>query len=739
MPRLVTVRDPVTGTDIPQISLIKFKGEAGNGGFLNFAVDLAIDEAILDEVRLQYKALMQLRENPILSPILFEDGYVKLIALGSESEGPGDDADDEDDDAAGEDKRFVVNINHHSKPALYGTNNAIFSVELDEDGVKLVEASMKGEIMPIGVIYALDFYALRPAFQVKVVADWARVQEHFEENFSANVLFSSVEIGTQVDKLVEDKVIDIQVDTFLPEGEEDGAWIGHRDEALEDFKEMVTQTFFEPSLDPMGPADDGWQDGIAAASQVGLLLASGGIAGAVSFSYKKIDITRIDQKTANLTMNERITVKRSMFPQAHLSGLFRLLRDAAGAVDMTRFVTEVDLEDDWFKRREIIAHPRVDFAAAAVESLNVSLRYGGRTKSLRLTKDSGEQVTSFSSVLDAEGLMEMPVEYDYSVTFSGNNLSERPGQLRSPTRSTSVVNLEIAPQNEGLFFVDRIIAGAASFPWDRYPNVELGFRYRDEANGIDLDDTFLLSKDNTEVTWERFRVDRARDTYEVRKVFHAADGRDRVEEWSETRQDRLLIKNPLSQTRRVTVVPAVAWQLVSMVFAELTYVDEANDIRRTETLFFMNADGQRGPGVFEIALADETRRIVRYSATFLLVDNREIKVPVSETQSDQILLRLDMKGHRMVEVVAPTQDFAAAGVQRIEAELLYEDTENGLSFADRFIFEAPGASRFFEYDYADPNRATYRLKTVEVLANGLKRKRDYGEMIENPLRLRLGS
>ena len=57
-------------------------------------------------------------------------------------------------------------------------------------------------------------------------------------------------------------------------------------------------------------------------------------------------MTRIDRKSINLTMNERVTVRRSIYPQAHLSGLFRLLRDAQGQIDKDRFITSVTLDDD---------------------------------------------------------------------------------------------------------------------------------------------------------------------------------------------------------------------------------------------------------------------------------------------------------------------------------------------------------------------------------------------------------
>jgi hypothetical protein len=42
MPHLTTVEE--NNRSIPQIQLIKYRGRAGNGGFLNFDVNLGVDE-----------------------------------------------------------------------------------------------------------------------------------------------------------------------------------------------------------------------------------------------------------------------------------------------------------------------------------------------------------------------------------------------------------------------------------------------------------------------------------------------------------------------------------------------------------------------------------------------------------------------------------------------------------------------------------------------------------------------
>src|SRR5690606_1104212 len=231
-PHLTTLFDAQAGVHVPQLQLLKFRGGAGNGGLLTFEVDLGLESERVDSIAHELKRIHRLREDPILAPVVLESGSVRLIILGRGSGPNGEPLLDGE-----EQPRFVVNVEHAASPALYGDNQAVFSVELDEEGVQLIEASLaESELMPIGVVYSLDFFALRPAFSVKVNADWNRVQTHLQESFSVGLLFSSVEVDEVVDELIEDQVVTIEVDSFLPEDEDAGSWIGRRDQAINDFK-----------------------------------------------------------------------------------------------------------------------------------------------------------------------------------------------------------------------------------------------------------------------------------------------------------------------------------------------------------------------------------------------------------------------------------------------------------------------------------------------------------------------
>lgn len=728
MPHLSTVPEVVNGTriEVPQIQLLKFRGGAGGGGFLTFEMNLGIEPSVLDDIAIELKRLFRLRDQPILAPVILEGGSVELMILGHATGPNGEMLFDEDDQP-----RFVKKDqkSHFAKPALYGRNDAVFSVELDQEGVQLIENSLvHGELMPVGVVYSLDFLALRPAFSVRITADWNRVQTHFNESFSAQILFSSTEISTVVDKLIEDQVVSIEVDSFLPEGEDAGSWVGRRDQAIDDFKDMVLKNFFKPSLEPIKEEKDGWDKATDVAQNLSTLAVTGGWGGIAKFGYVKTDITRIDQKSANLTMNERVTVKRSIYPQATLKGLGRILRQVQSTIGLGRFIQEVTLDDEWFTRRAVTAHSLVDFDNDRVDSVNVTLTYHGQPRTIRLTKAEPSGSREWNSLMNGD-VMVRPVEYEYQVNFRGVDTAERPGTITSPPQLRTIGDqFEVSPRGEGLYFIDDIQIGSSSLPWDRYPQVAIDVRYHDRAHGIDLNETFLLSQDKPEATWKRFRLDPALGNYDIRTTFLASNRQDVVIDWKSTDQERYIVRDPHQLRRTVELLPAVDWRLVSMIFVELRYLDARNAVDEQQTLSFFDTPQDKAPKKFSINLVDGNHRLVSYQTTFVLKDNRTIVVPPSMTTASNIVLRSDMAGHRIVTVAPPAVDFAARGIVRLEAQLSYEDRDAGLAFDDRFTMMNAGDVNFFEFDYVSPSRSSYSCTSTLVLANGLVVERDLGRL-----------
>ncbi len=727
VPRLVTLNGA------PQFSLIKFKGTAGTGGFLNFDVDLGLDPALLDDLAGEIASLESLPDTPRLAQLPVVDGTVRMMLFDKQTPpaapaGGGVAAPPVDPPP---ELQFVLTLDHAAKPALYGDNRAAFSVRLTQEGVTVLEQAMQGELSPIGIIYSLDFLGLRPAYHVSVHADWDLIQKHLEEHeeFSVPLIYSS-SIDTFVDELIEQRVIEIKADTFVLE--EDGSPVtARRDEALNDVRDMITETFFTPTLDPIDRSDD-VDTGIRAAGRIMQAVASAGASEIHAFQRKKVDATRIEHKRLDVAMSERTTIKRTVYPQGHLSGLFTVLRQPG--MELSRFVTEVDLDDPWFARRAVKVISRAEWLADSVRSVTVTLAYAGEIASALLTPQAPEADVSWSSVLVGGGMVR-EVEVTYTVNFAGVDGTERPTSLTSAPRTVLVDAVEIDPRE--LYSISPVPVVALSYPWDRYPQVEVEVAYDDPDRGIAQADVLRLDSTKTETTWNMFVRDPAAPPGRYRVTHRALDQRDVVGEWADIEGERIILRDPYPNGRVLDVVPVLDWTTVTRAFVDLSYTDSAHGIVEEASLEF-SAEAPT-PGQFKVRLADVTRREVDYTVTLLMADGSVVTIPTSTTLDKRITLRADMRGHRLVRVrIAPGADFAHSRVREVAVELRYVDAAHGLDVADRIVLASAEAHDTFEYDYVDPTRSDYEFKVVTTFTNNLTRIRDWAPGGDAELLIGLG-
>lgn len=723
-PHMTTVKDPAAGNaEVPQFSLIRFRGRAGTGGFLNFDVNIGASEQQLDEIRRTIQNEERLRDTPRIAPVTTVSGTVKLLMLGKQS----------DDGTAGtkasssatpppaiEGPQFVLKMDHSATPSLYGNNQAAFSVRLDAAGVTVIEKSLNGEILPIAVVYSLNYLGLRPAYSVRLSIDWNRVQNHMDETYSGGFLFSSVDISNSVDKLVENRAIVLEADTFVTEDDENKSITARRDAALNQVRAMITEAFFQPTLPPIEPGkEEDWEKALRVASGVAGAIGmgpAGMMASSSFFSYSKNTYQRTDRKSLNVNFSERVTVQRSIHPQGHLAGMFRLLRDTP--LPRSRFITDVDLDDPWFEKRKLNVVSRADFDMDAIGSINVQARYGTEPKNFLLSKGAPTGAFEWMSVIENDA-MRRPVQIQYEVNFTGVDTTERPRKVTSAPFETEVENLEIDPRE--LYAVSTVPIVAVNFPFDAYPMVEAHVRYQDEVSGLDEKDIFQLTKEKQDATWRMFILDTRKRDFSYRLVYRAADNRDVDTGWKTTDEEQITVRDPFPRKRTLDVVANVDWNQVDQVFVDLRYEDKANDIFE-EASFNFNQGST--PQKFVVDVQDPELKQVFFKVTFLFKDGRMIEVPESVTMERRIVVRPDMKGRRIVEV-RPPADFAARNLRRTTAEIRYEDFAAGLSFNDSFVFEDAAARGYFEFDYVDEARDRYETRSTFIFANGLEQGTDW--------------
>ncbi|WP_158895891.1 hypothetical protein [Amycolatopsis anabasis] len=689
-PRFVTRTEGAL--EIPQLLLLEYRSAGPSGGFLNFDVHLGLSPERTRDLEDQLADLARLRQRPRLSPVPVVGGSVTLTLLGRQSgEQPGGD--------------LVRAIRHSAKPSLYGDNRAAFSVELDERGVTILRQAMLGELSPIGVTYSLDYLALRPAYHVKLRIDWNRTQDIMDETFGHEGLFTDVQIQDVVERLEEERAIVFDTDTFVPEDEESSV-IERRNAAVARVRDMITDAFFTSSIDPLRAAPDGWDK----TREVIKSFSPQRVSPAGVFSYQKTHYSRVDRKRLDVDLSERVTIARTIYPQGHLTGLFRALQ---AGLDLERLVLQVNADSDFFKRRKLKLISRADFTRDPVRSVTVALTYGTNpTKSVLLDAARPELEVEWPSVLDG-GRMVWPVKVQFTVDLLPGPAGERPARLLS--KPVDVLGEEHEIQPRDLFAEESIpILTLPKFPFDRYPRVDVRLRYEDPAGGIRQDDVVRLSAGTANAEWKRFLVGAPAGPVIASISYHGADGR--VHETAPAPADKgqVDVPDPFPDRLVVKIVEALSDQ-VERAFVDLVFDDRDHAQKVEQTVEVV--PGQ-SPESFVVDRVDPTADQIRYRIVVLRNDTTLFEGPWSSTLAKRIFVRDDLRGHRAVKLHAPA-DFETEGLRFIRIEARANDELAGISVEDRFDFTAPGSSHTFEFDFVDPSKDAYELRVFRAYRNGM--------------------
>jgi hypothetical protein len=232
-----------SGDQRKAFTFLKYKRAAGSatrgGGFLMFEVSLRLDPDT--ERRITERLASISRGRPRLTAVPFDDGTVACIALNLQGAGgtraPA---------AATGAFNAVETILGASRPSLAGDNSAAFSLELSAEGATILEKAFREKTTPVGVIYDLKYTGLRPAFNVKITADFKQVFTHFSSAAEAQRGFLRAGIDAGFETLVRNGAIRIDVADIAgtPENET------RIKEALDFFKAQVLNTWFTPVLVP---------------------------------------------------------------------------------------------------------------------------------------------------------------------------------------------------------------------------------------------------------------------------------------------------------------------------------------------------------------------------------------------------------------------------------------------------------------------------------------------------------
>lgn len=242
---------------------------------------------------------------PRLSLPPWREGSVDLLLfdrIGSGGNGSGNNGSGGDSSGAGPDA-MVRRIVGARRPSLQSPElEAIFNARLDKRGAALAAAALQGDAGAAGgVLYELAFAGLSPSAEVVITANLDRCVQAITAKLGVNAVYVGVEVGTTLQQLTEEGVIDVKRTTFS----DDPGVRKAIDDAVADFQERVMRELFRPTVPAVPPAG---------ALPGGMPAPQGSIV-TLSAHY-----TRTDQnREIRMDYRERAATRQLHTPQGHLA------------------------------------------------------------------------------------------------------------------------------------------------------------------------------------------------------------------------------------------------------------------------------------------------------------------------------------------------------------------------------------------------------------------------------------
>jgi len=306
--------------------------------------------------------------------------------------------------------------------------------------------------------------------------------------------------------------------------------------------------------------------------------------------------------------------------------------------------------------------------------------------------------------------------------FRGADNSERPIKLKSAPSVNETNVWEINPRE--LYSLVSVPIVATDFPFDQYSHIEVSLKYDDEDNGVSLNENLVLSDTSKETNWNMFFVDPDKDEFAYKITYRAVDHKDIEGQWVHTSDKRITIRDPFPNKRTLQVFPNVDWARVSQIFVDITYEDRENNVTEEASLSFDSSTAVAQ--TFSVDLVNREKRQLAFKVTMLFKDATMREMPTSVTLDKRLIIREDMRAHRVVTIgVADTLDFASKKLKKIELNMRFADADAGIDVADKFTITANSGEFVFEYDIADENKSSYEYQMFQLFENGMTKRSEW--------------
>lgn len=729
--------------------------ESLGGGFLAFTVDLSVDEDQLNEVK---QELSRFADGDVkLAPVQFRKGSVRLSISKDAADAP--------NAAADEPKgfKFFEEVYGTTKPSLIGDNRATFSVVLGQEAATLFEEALKAGISPIGVIYDLEYLGLRPAFNVRITAEYKRIYDHLEISLAARGQIQVVSLAAEIDiafqKLRDDGAVKVEVINFT----DDADIKKQADEAFNWFKTELLKDFFKTALQPpsfmtqssgggllgqlqgflgqLGQTQTGSSQPVmgtpttqpsnaapgATTMQEGAQSTfagtnpgtTGGTGGAnrgganslspfqVGFSLKYYHQEELKTRTFEYAM--QAAVARQAAPQ----GLFSTIVEG---LNLDRAIKEINLDDDFFKRLVATVSIGGDLNASGINAIAVNLEYPDKRKpnqdpmhvdGVVFRPDNLTPKTFTTWLNDKKSLdyrYQLDIHFKPDAPWVGKEAHHQSEWISTRSRQ-----LTIDPLSEiGLFDLE-IAFGELDSGQISQAQVEL--IYDDAANDFKTVKTFILKPGDASKHWKLRLSDPSLRTYQYRVTYFLQDNLQITRDWQTSQDPVLVVNEPFRGKLNTRFVPLLDPNNLVEAVVDLTYHEPTTGYtRRFRELFSPDTPDTMKRRSLDIPTLAENPENYTYEVTVVRLDGSVYQSEPIVTDNPVVLISDGAGTTHRIKVKLLGQDMTQAGLAAIKVDLIGTGEEGD---RESTIFTpSQAAERIVSLVQPDSGAFTYTYKVT---------------------------
>jgi hypothetical protein len=576
-------------------------------------------------------------------------------------------------------------------PSMVGDNEAVFVLTLTQKGSAFFEQALKtGKSSVVAVTYKLGFECVLPPATVKVFYN-ANDSREFSRTIDRNVWGQATEEKVK-DEFTKKQLAGVEVFPGSLETMDDKEKKAFQKE-LRDWGEAQLADILSN------------QTGVVDMTNIGQRFKS---------SPDKVSETLKNTVDVNRTLTISGVNMFTIAPQMQLPSIQALV----GEGRLSEFFHEIDLNDDFFKRKTVMVQPNAQFAELKIASLTVKLKYAEEpAKEFLFTSSNAAELQNYAWYFkkDNQAKNIQDYEYSYQVNYQGESTP-----FKSESKRT---DNEVLVINVGDMGVLRANITAGDINWLLVERAQVVIKYEDQ--GIDpIEVQRIITANTTKIDPLIKPIFKPRNKpIAYRTKFFMKDGSefwyapgdtdDKPVDWAKQVGSDIYVNDPFRGKKDYNIQGLGLDKKTEAIIVTLTYTEPGIDYHPSINVSLTSGHSTEK---WTVPVIDETKAQVTYTGFIQFVNGTTREISGTQPATNTLIQVGNIReGVLEVEVNTETIDFKGR-FKSARLTLWYEDSEHKVSEKKNWTFKEEDSDTWL-VDLKDKTHREYKWQAVLIHIN----------------------